>query len=288
MVVRHPPAWQGVLMQNPVRSLGLQTDLMVRAFRGHIDVTPERVAVRTPSNPTFRWGNYLVLPRAPQSGDMPHWIAMFREAVGGPPQIEHLAFTWDAPDGEEGAVDEFVAAGFDRFRVWVMTARALNDPRTVNHACAIRTLAGDGDFDQLVDLWLDQNAALPPDEREGDGHEVFCRRQAAGCRAMCEAGWCEWYGAFLDGKLVASLGVVVRDGLGRFQIVDTHPDFRRQGLAGTLLVHAGRVALDRRGATTLVIAADADDVAKDLYESVGFRTTEWLTELTLVDGTAHP
>ena len=101
MVVRHPPVCQGVLMQNPVRSLGLQTDLMVRAFRGHIDVTPERVAVRTPSNPTFRWGNYLVLPRAPQSGDMPHWIAMFREAVGGPPQIEHLAFTWDAPDGEE-------------------------------------------------------------------------------------------------------------------------------------------------------------------------------------------
>jgi GNAT superfamily N-acetyltransferase len=261
---------------------------MLRAFAGEIVAAPGRIAVRTPSNPTFRWANYLVLAGAPQPGDVARWIALFRTDVGAPPQITHMAFTWDAPEGDEGAVDEFVAVGFERFRVWVMTARELNDPRTLNPACVIRPLTGDADFARLVDLWLAQDAARAPDDREGPGHPEFCRRTAATYRSMCEAGWGEWFGAFIDDRLVASLGVFVRDGLGRFQIVDTHPEFRRQGLAGTLLVHAGRYALAQLGATDLVITADADDVAKDLYLSVGFRTTEWLTELTLVDATAHP
>lgn len=261
---------------------------MVRAFDGQVDQRSDCIAVRTPSNPTFRWGNYLVLPGPPESDDLARWTALFRASVGGPPEITHMAFTWDAPDGDEGAATAFVEAGFERSRTWVMTALELNDPRTLNRECTIRPLSGDADFARLVDLWLAQNAALPPDEREGDGHETYCRRTAVTYRSMCEAGWGEWFGAFIDHRLVASLGIVVRDGLGRFQIVDTHPAFRRQGLAGTLLVHAGRYGRDQLGATELVITADADDVAKDLYLSVGFRTTEWLTELTLVDATALP
>jgi len=268
------------------RSLGLRSDLMLRAFNGEVTDWSGAICVRTPSNPTFRWGNYMVFSQPPAPGDLAVWTGAFRAAVGGPPRINHLAFTWDSPDGDEGALAQFIDCGFERFRVWVMTATQLRDPRTVNHACELRALAGDTDFEELVALLVAQNAALPDDEREGAGHEEFARRHVGHLRQMVEAGWGTWFGAFIAGQLVSSLGVFVRDGLGRFQMVDTHPQFRRRGLAGTLLVHAGRYAQRELGARELVITADADDVAKDLYVSVGFTTTEWLTELTLVDATA--
>ncbi len=266
------------------RSVGLRSDLMLRAFSGQVSSSGEAICLRTPSNPAFRWGNYMIFPRPPEPGDVAVWSAAFRASIGGPPDIAHMAFTWDAPDGAEGAVAEFVDRGFDRFRVWVMTATDLCDRRTVNRECSVRPLASDGDFLQLLDLWLAQNAARPVHEQEGAGHDEFARRRVLEYRAMCRAGWGTWFGAFMNGRLASGLGVFVRDGLGRFQMVDTHPQFRRRGLAGTLLVHAGKHALGALGADELVITADADDVAKDLYASVGFTTTEWLTELTLVGG----
>jgi ribosomal protein S18 acetylase RimI-like enzyme len=275
-------------MTSQPRSLGLRTDLMLRAFSGQITYRSDGISVRTPSNPTFRWGNYMVFPSPPKPGDVSAWTTAFRAHVGRLPDIAHLAFTWDSPDGDEGAVAQFVDRGFERFRVWVMTAKTLRDPRTVNNECELRSLAGDADFDAVINLLVAQNAALPEEEREGAGYEEFARRHVGDLRQMVEAGWGAWFGAFIEGRLASSLGVFVRDGLGRFQMVDTHPQFRRKGLAGTLLVHAGRYAQRELGAEHLVITADADDVAKDLYASVGFTTTERLTELTLADATAFP
>lgn len=268
-----------------VRSYGLRSDLMLRSVAGTVTSHDDVVAVRTPSNPTFRWGNYLIFDRPPGPDDRERWIARFHELVGGPPDIGHVAITWDAPDGDEGHVHEFVRAGFERTRVWFMTAAELRDPRTRNTGYPIRRLAGDADFRALEELAIAQNAALPEGEREGAGHGAFVARQVADYRMMVESGLGHWYGAFDGPRLVSSLGMFVSRGIGRYQMVDTHPAYRRRGLAGTLVVLAGREALTTGGASTLVIAADADDVAKDLYRSVGFEPTETLTELTLIEAT---
>jgi ribosomal protein S18 acetylase RimI-like enzyme len=63
-------------------------------------------------------------------------------------------------------------------------------------------------------------------------------------------------------------------GLARFQTVETDPDFRRQGLAGTLRHYAGQRGVDEVGAETLVIVADLGYHAIDLYRSVGFVVRE--------------
>ncbi len=63
-------------------------------------------------------------------------------------------------------------------------------------------------------------------------------------------------------------------GLARYQDVETHPEFRRQALAGTLVGHAGRYGLADLGAVRLVMVADPDYHAFRLYESLGFRRTE--------------
>ena len=60
----------------------------------------------------------------------------------------------------------------------------------------------------------------------------------------------------------------------RFQSVETHPDFRGQGLAGTLVHEVSRYGFDELGAHTLVMVADPDYLAIRVYRSVGFDDTE--------------
>jgi ribosomal protein S18 acetylase RimI-like enzyme len=120
------------------------------------------------------------------------------------------------------------------------------------------------------------NNADPPEKREVDdkGFYEYLERKASEYHRMTEAGLGHWFGAYVNGQLAASLGLFVWDGLGRFQIVDTHPNFRRRGLAGTLVYHAARKGLSDMGAETLVMCADPDYVAVKIYESVGFKITE--------------
>jgi ribosomal protein S18 acetylase RimI-like enzyme len=56
--------------------------------------------------------------------------------------------------------------------------------------------------------------------------------------------------------------------------VQTHPEARRRGLAQALLHHAGTHALGELGARTLVLVADPDHHALDLYLGAGFVRTE--------------
>jgi len=73
---------------------------------------------------------------------------------------------------------------------------------------------------------------------------------------------------------VADLGVFVERGVGRYQAVGTHPDFRRRGICGALVHQAGQYAFERLGAETLVMVADEAYHAARIYESVGFQPTE--------------
>lgn len=105
-------------------------------------------------------------------------------------------------------------------------------------------------------------------------YRAFKESQFRGYRAMCRAGLGFWYGAFLDERLVADLGVFFGDGLLRYQSVGTHPEYRRQGLCGSLTYFAGEHAQGHFGAEGLVIVADDHYVAKRVYASVGFEDAE--------------
>ena len=63
------------------------------------------------------------------------------------------------------------------------------------------------------------------------------------------------------------------NGVARFQAVDRHPDYRRRGLAGTLVHHAGAEGLTWPGVQTLVIVADPADLLERL-EGAGLIVTE--------------
>src|SRR5260370_12802330 len=58
-----------------VRSLGYRTDLMVRLLDGsQVEDRGDYLAVRSPQNPTFWWGNFLLMSATPLRGVPPHGI----------------------------------------------------------------------------------------------------------------------------------------------------------------------------------------------------------------------
>lgn len=117
---------------------------------------------------------------------------------------------------------------------------------------------------------------------EDDIESGFARARAVARRRVVEGGGGVWFGAFVDGRLVAQLGVIrAGHGLGRYQDVETHPDFRRRGLASTLVGLAGQVMLSSVDVSTLVMVADPDGEAIRLYRSLGFTESEHQLEASL-------
>jgi GNAT superfamily N-acetyltransferase len=160
----------------------------------------------------------------------------------------------------------------------VLTASALRAPLQTTEA-ELRLIGSDADWGQALALHV--ACAEPEDEHVT---EAFLAGQVAAARALCDRGHATWLGAYEDGVLRSSLGIVSDGtGLARFQSVETHPDARRRGLASALVHHAGRAALDR-GATRLVIVADPDYHAIGIYRSLGFVEAEMQVQLTRPPG----
>jgi len=76
-------------------------------------------------------------------------------------------------------------------------------------------------------------------------------------------------------QLVGDLGIFCDRELGRYQSVQTHPDFRKRGIAGNLVYQAGVYAYENHDVERLVIVAEADSPAQRLYHSIGFQFTEY-------------
>lgn len=251
-------------------SLGFRTDLMLLRMQGStVQRRQGYVVARTPDNPTYYWGNFLLLDEPPRLGTVGEWIETFRREI---PEARHIALGVDSTDGAAGDRIELAAAALGIESSTVLTAQSVTPPPRPNRTAELRRLDGDEDWRKALDLRLVAYKAA--DDRS------FAERQMAAQRRLQEAGRGSWFGAFDGGRMVSGLGVFTDgQGVGRYQSVDTHPEHRRQGLAGTLVHLAGRYALDVLGVRTLVIVADPAYHAIKIYRSVGFTDTETQIQL---------
>ncbi len=249
---------------SPPRSLGFRTDLMLLRLEGS---TVERRdgfrVIRTPENPDFWWGNYLLLDDAPAAGEFGRWVEVFHAEH---PDAEHVALGFDTTDGALPGEDAIRADGFEIDRMTVMTATAVHAPPRPNTEAVCRQVESDQDWNQVLDLWMANNTDFEP-----VSHRAFSERRLRVIRRLAEAGGGSWFGAFVDGTLCSSMGLFTDgSGVARFQAVDTHPDWRGRGLAGTLVHHVSRYGFEQLGADTLVMCADPEYLAIRVYRSVGF------------------
>jgi len=209
-------------------------------------------------------GNFILLADVPGPGTGEAWLGRFAAEF---PMARHVALGVDTTSDEAVIPDEFAAAGLELSWGTVLVAAEVRPPPHPNSEAEIRPLSSDDDWRQSVDLGI----------RCFDGAEptLFLERRAAVRRQLTQAGTGTWFGAFTGGRLLAQLGLFdVGDGLARYQHVETDPEARRQGLAGTLVWHAGRYGREVLGARTLVIVADRAGEAIRVYRSCGFADRE--------------
>ncbi|RJL31995.1 GNAT family N-acetyltransferase [Bailinhaonella thermotolerans] len=259
-----------------VVSLGFRTDLMLLEMQGSsVTDRGDHLVVRTAENPGYRWGNFLLLEKAPGPGEVERWVDVFRREF---PRAGHVAIGVDGVDGELGTPDEWRAAGLSVERGTVLTAGALREPRRgISLDVEIRELDGDPDWAAALELRLAVGADLG---YAGAEYGEFAGRKLDAMRRLRERGLGAWFGAFLGGRMVSGLGIFGDgSGIARYQSVETHPEHRRRGLAGALVHRAGEYARDRLEARTLVIVADPEYTAIRLYRGLGFDGTETQVQL---------
>ncbi len=249
-------------------SLGLRTDLALLRFGGsEISDRGDHLVIRSPHNPDHWWGNFLLLRSAPDATAVDSWLDRFAAAF---PAASHRTF---AVDGTDGGVDDlaaFTARGFSVEAQTVLTTGAVHPPRRLDPTAEYRALTSDDDWAQSAELRF-----VCDDSPDRELHRRFVTARTATQRELVASGAGGWFGAFVDGRLVSQMGLFrTEPGVARYQSVETHPEFRRRGLAGGLVHVVGRYGLDELGVSTLVIVADPHYVAIDLYRSVGFRDTE--------------
>lgn len=257
-----------------VNSLGYRTDLALLQQGGsEVEDHGHYLAVSTPANPAFYWGNFLLLATPPEPGSADHWTATARSAF---PSSRHVAIGVDRPEGTLDDLGPLAEAGYECDRAVVMTAEAVHAPPRPNTEADVRPLTSDDDWNQQLALSIHG-------EDDSHVHLDFATARTLEHRAHVDSGRGHWMGAFLEGQLVSSMGIVTASpGLARFQNVKTHEDFRGRGLAGTLVEATARVAFDEMAAETLVMVADPDYVAIGVYRSVGFSDGESQLQATLL------
>lgn len=261
-----------------VRSLAFRTDLALLTLGGSL-VTDhgDHLVVRTPDNPTFWWGNFLLLTAPPTVPELDGWLDRF---AAEHPDARHVALGFDSTTvaGAEALIESLRSPerGFTVETTTVMTATAVHPPARPHSDVTVRPLATDDDWAQSVAVRLACDASdSDVDDGSADQHRRFVTTRTRTYRSLVEDGHAHWFGAFLGDRLVSQLGLVrAGDDVARFQSVETVPGARSRGIAGTLVHHASQVGLTEMGARTLVMCADPDYLAIRLYRSVGFQDTE--------------
>jgi len=230
-------------------------------------------SVRTPSNPTFFWGNFLQFDAAPAAGDEERWPALFaRHIRSRQPDSGHVSLCW--PGAQRGAADAFVPLGYAVEESVVMLADRLVAAAAPGRDVRCARVAGDRPWEALVQLHL---RTRDPSHGAED-YERYARRKAGHWRSRAEAGQGVWMAAFAGDEVVAALGLYAEsapgpDGLriARYQDVVTDPRWRRRGLCSTLLVRAADEIERQHRVDRLVIIADEHDSARRVYAARGFR-----------------
>src|ERR1700759_803480 len=113
---------------------------MVRLMEGS-EVTDhaDHVVVRSPGNPGFWWGNFILLPAAPQPREAAGWLAGFTELF---PEAGHVAVGLDTASPEAAERSGLPEAGLRIKRSTVLSTEVVQPPSHVNGAAGYRPLAG--------------------------------------------------------------------------------------------------------------------------------------------------
>ncbi|HSO65218.1 MAG TPA: GNAT family N-acetyltransferase [Ornithinibacter sp.] len=240
---------------------GWATDLAILEHTGSVlEDHEDHLVVRTPHNPDFYWGNFLLVTDEDGLGDAGRWVSTFQLAF---PEATWVAIGLTRMPEDQ---DPWVAQGLQLELDDVLTTRTLPRQAPLPEGYTVRRLSG-RDWARSVARSVAENDRTG--EHDPTSYERFAQREAQARRTLSRRGIGAWFGAFSGASLVADLGIVRCGTTARYQDVSTDDQHRRHGLASHLLGVAARWAADG-GCDQWVIVTEAANPAGRVYRSLGF------------------
>jgi ribosomal protein S18 acetylase RimI-like enzyme len=236
--------------------LATRTDrLAVPRGTAHVD-GGAWVAIHTPERPDFRYGNQLVIAPPAGADELAAALAVWRAQFAAS-QVPSVVLLWEV-DVAGGAVAMPARDGLvpDDNAVLVLSASTAGGAAASPADPAAVALAAADDADPTgFWAWLYRGyRALV-----ADGRAVFC--------------------AALEGDAaITAGGVVIGDGVARFQNIMTAAAHRNRGWATRLCRQLAARAV-AAGARDVVVVAERDSQAERLYQRLGFRLTGYQRSL---------
>jgi hypothetical protein len=245
-----------------MKTLEIETDLMVTGTRSVLDHHEDRVIQRSPGEPDFWFGNRTIFHEAPE--DIAVAIAT---AQADFPDQRFSVISWDVPDLDPSPYKPALeAAGYEIEQGITLAGQQAIRPG-LPEGIRFAEIERDEDWDAVITL---QTESLIAEGRQPDAVASFTRDRFATRREDSKAGLGAWFGLFDGALLVADMGLVWSERLVRFQSVETRKSHRRRGLCAALLGEVSAVAAGRFPGAQQVIVADSGSAAARLYERAGF------------------
>lgn len=258
-----------------ITSLGFQSETLFQHYHGIVRDHGDFIEVRTPENPTFWFGNYLLLPAPPTVADIPAWAARFDTCFADAPEVVHKCLQW--PDTGADTRAAFEQLGWEFDQATVLMATHTKAARQAPENVAFRPIESNDDWARV----LEQQIASRPEGFAETPYRAFKEKRLALFRKLQADGRGQWYGAFKGAELVADMGIFHRNGISRFQDVSTHAAHRRQGICSALVHYVSTQEQAQNPGNQMVIIADAGEPAERIYKRVGYREVEQIQSVVL-------
>lgn len=249
-----------------IRSLFLESEMIFWQFGSIVEDHGDHIVIKTPANPTWRWGNLMLFPHPPQPTDLVRWNELFDHHFDV--ENEHRLFVWDTIDGDKGAAETFVENGFQFTREPMLGALDLQLPEQHNRQIETHVIRSDQEWESVIQLNVESFAA------ENLAYQDYVERKFRLYRNMVEAERGFWMGAWLENKLLASCGVFHNGHITRYQEVVTREENRNFGICTKLVFDAFTHGRSLSFPNQTLIAVDLDSQAERIYRRLGFHDLE--------------
>lgn len=240
---------------------GWETDLAILRHSGSsIEEFENHIVVRSPHNPDYHWGNFILVSNSSLVGDGERWMKTFSDAF---PEATWVAI--GLPEFPSSA-DTWASFDVDLERMAVLKALVPPSIPEISSHYTARILEGD-DWNLLLAREISENKNSG--EEDPKAFERYISNAIKGYEELCRKGLAAWFGAFHDSELVSDLGIVICGETARYQSVQTDEKHRRNGLASHLLGLAANWA-GQNGCTSWVIVTESTNDAGRVYRKAGF------------------
>lgn len=261
-----------------IESLGLKTDIMISSLECEMHYEEYYAYMKTPKRADYYWGNFLITQALIESqAEFDALISVYKRHFETHNKFITIAF--DLPMGDVGRLSVFKNNDFDIYTNLVMQLEkeefiAKSD---LNENFKFKVIQTKNHIDDLIQVHHD------PDWKYGPGQDEFLKSKFESLTKLEEKGMGARYVLLEGEKIVADLGIYHENKLGRFNDVVTHRDYRNQGLCYTLVAKATAYVFQNTDVETLVMQAEENYFAHNIYRKVGYDDMERLISIEWVN-----